>query len=246
MKKSPSKWYATWFDTPYYHILYKNRDDKEAHDFMSNLTRKLKLKKGARILDVACGRGRHSIYLNKIGFNVTGIDLSLNNIDYAKTYENDALSFLRHDMCEPLETSFDAVFNLFTSFGYFEKDEDNIKAVKAMKANMKANAYGVIDFLNINYTLQHLKPHEIKTIEGIDFEIEKWVENGYLFKRINFGVDNEKHTYTERLKCIGLNLFKSYLEQAGLQLEAAYGNYQLQRFDKLKSERLILVFNNKT
>jgi len=242
MKKSTSNWYATWFDTAYYHILYKNRDDKEAHDFMSHLTSKLELEKGARILDVACGRGRHSIYLNKIGFNVTGIDLSENSIAYAKTYENEALTFLRHDMCKPLDATFDAVFNLFTSFGYFEKDESNIKAIKAMKANMKPNAYGVIDFLNIHYTLKHLKTHEIKTVEGIDFQIEKWVENDYLYKGINFEVENKKHSYTERLKCIDLNVFKTYLEKAGLQLKATYGDYQLQPFNQNHSQRLILVF----
>lgn len=245
MKKSPPNWFATWFDTPYYHILYKNRDDKEAENFMSNLTHKLKLKKGASILDVACGRGRHSIYLNKIGFNVTGIDLSQNSIDYAKTYENDMLKFIRHDMCKPLGETFDAVFNLFTSFGYFEKDESNVQAIKAMKANMKPEAYGVIDFLNIDYALKHLKYNETKVVDGIAFDIEKWVEDDHLFKRISFEVENDKHSYTERLKCIDVNLFKSYLEKAGLELKATYGDYNLNPFDVESSERLILVFRRK-
>jgi cyclopropane fatty-acyl-phospholipid synthase-like methyltransferase len=200
MKKTTSKWYTTWFDTPYYHILYKNRDDKEAEDFMFNLTKKLSLEKNSSILDVACGRGRHSIYLNKIGYNVTGIDLSQNSIDHAKANENDTLTFIKHDMCKPLGKTFDAVFNLFTSFGYFEKDESNIQAIKAMKANMKNEAYGVIDFLNINHTLQHLKSKENKTIDGIQFDIEKWVKGDYLFKRISFEAENQTHTYTERLK----------------------------------------------
>ncbi len=245
MKKSPPNWYVTWFDTPYYHILYKNRDDKEAENFMSNLTDKLNLQKGASILDVACGRGRHSIYLNKIGFEVTGIDLSQNSVDYAKKFENDSLKFIKHDMCKPLDESFDAVFNLFTSFGYFEKDENNVQAIEAMKDNMKPNAYGVIDFLNIHYTLKHLNPNETKLVDGIEFDIEKWVEDNYLYKRISFNAENERHSYTERLKCIDLELFQSYFEEAGLKVKSIFGNYRLEPFDKNNSERLILVFTKK-
>ena len=237
-----SDWFTSWFKTPYYHILYKDRNDADAQLFMQNITEFLALPKEAHILDLPCGKGRHSIYLNKIGFDVTGIDLSQNSIDFAKQYENDTLKFKRHDMCQPLDSTFNAVFNLFTSFGYFEKDESNIQAIKAMKANMKPEAYGVIDFLNIHYTIKHLKVHEIKVVDDIEFEIEKWTENGYLFKRISFDVENEKHSYTERLKCIDLELFTSYFKKAGLLLESTYGDYSLNPFDIENSQRLILVF----
>ncbi len=242
MKQTESKWYATWFDTPFYHILYRNRDDKEAQNFMHQLTNFLNLKPHSHILDVACGRGRHAIYLNKIGYRVTGIDLSQNSIDYAKNFETEGLNFYRHDMCKPTGKSYDAVFNLFTSFGYFEKDVNNINAIKAMKANMKPNAFGVIDFLNINHTLQHLEPNDIKIVDDIEFKISKWVDNGYIFKRIKFEVDKKKHDYTERLKCIDLELFKSYFEVAGLKIKHIFGSYDLEKFDSNTSERLILVF----
>lgn len=242
MKETESEWYATWFDTPYYHILYKNRDNEEAHHFMRQLTSFLTLQTGSKILDVACGRGRHAVYLNKLGFTVTGIDLSENNIEFARQFENDNLKFLRHDMCLPLDEKFEAVLNLFTSFGYFENEEDNIKAIKAMKANMTDNAYGVIDFLNIHYTKEHLKPYEEKTIDGILFKIEKWIENGYLFKQISFKADNQEHQYTERLKCLDYKLFKSYLSEAALKIKHVFGNYNLEAFDFQKSERLILIF----
>jgi SAM-dependent methyltransferase len=242
MKKTESEWYTTWFDTPYYHILYKDRDDKEAHGFMNELTSFLSLNSKSHILDVACGRGRHAVYLNKIGYTVTGIDLSESSIKYAKQFENNDLKFIRHDMCKPLGEQFDAVFNLFTSFGYFEKEEENINAIKAMKANMKPEAYGVIDFLNINYTEKHLKSTEEKTIEGISFKIKKWIEDGYLYKKINFTADGKKHEYTERLKCLDFNLFKTYLAEAGLRIKFIFGNYNLEAFKIEKSERLILIF----
>lgn len=242
MKQTESKWYATWFDTPYYHILYRNRDDNEAHDFMRQLTKFLNLKLNSHILDIACGRGRHAIYLNKIGYRVTGIDLSQNSIDYAKAFETEGLDFVRHDMCQPMEKTYDAVFNLFTSFGYFEKDDYNINAIKAMKANMKPNAYGVIDFLNVHYTLENLKSQDVKTIDGIYFNIHKWVEKGYIFKRIQFEIEGQKHDYTERLMCIDLEMFKKYFKAADLEIKHIFGSYDLERFNPKTSERLILIF----
>lgn len=242
MKQSESKWYATWFDTPYYHVLYKNRDDEEAKGFMAKLTYFLNLKLQSHILDVACGRGRHAVYLNKMGFKVTGIDLSQNSIDYAKQFANDRLKFVRHDMCQPTGNTYDAVFNLFTSFGYFEKDQYNINAIKAMKANMKPDAYGVIDFLNVQKTRRNLKNKETKTIEGIEFEIEKWVENDYLLKKISFIANGDNHSHTEKLKCIDLELFEYYFKEVGLNIRHVFGNYDLENFNEENSDRLILIF----
>ena len=80
------KWFESWFDTPYYHLLYKHRDDKEAHKFIKNLMQFLKIDKDQNILDLACGKGRHSIFLNKLGYRVTGVDLSSQNILQAQKY----------------------------------------------------------------------------------------------------------------------------------------------------------------
>ena len=115
-----NKWYKSWFNTEYYHILYKNRSTIEAESFIKKLIKELKLKKNSSLLDLACGKGRHSIYLNKLGFKVTGVDLSSQNIAYAKKFSNKRLSFFKHDMRLPINQKFDAIFNLFTSFGYFE------------------------------------------------------------------------------------------------------------------------------
>lgn len=80
MNKDTTTWFTSWFDTPFYHILYKDRDDTEAQHFMDKLTGYLNIPEGGSILDLACGKGRHSIYLNSLGFDVTGADLSENSI----------------------------------------------------------------------------------------------------------------------------------------------------------------------
>ena len=91
-------WFANWFNSPYYHILYKNRDEKEAELFIDNLLHKLRLKKGSKLIDIACGKGRHATYFNKKGMDVVGIDLSKNSISIAKQFENPSLIFNVHDM----------------------------------------------------------------------------------------------------------------------------------------------------
>ena len=243
MQKEDTSWFASWFDSPYYHILYKDRDDSEAANFMDRLTQHLHLHPTSKILDLACGKGRHSRYLSSLGYDVTGVDLSSQSILYAKKFEKDNLIFSVHDMSLPYTVSkFDAVFNLFTSFGYFEKEEDNLKTIKAIKTNLINNGVAVIDFLNVAYVASNLVKNETKIVEGISFKIKREISNGYIKKHISFSVDNRTYNYTEKVKAIALEDFKSYFKNAGLQLKQTFGDYHLNPFDAATSERLILIF----
>ncbi len=243
MQKEKDNWYASWFNTPYYHLLYKDRGHREAAMFMNSLTNYLNLQKNDSILDLACGRGRHSKYLYKQGFDVTGIDLSEESINYAKQYEKPGLHFDVHDMCLPYPKQFDAVFNLFTSFGYFEKEEDNLRTIKAIKAELKPNGFGVIDFLNAELAIKNLIPLEKKKVGNIVFYIEKYVEENYIIKNIRFNDDGTDYHYVEKVKALTLKDFEFYFNEAGIKLKSIFGDYQLNDFDKNTSERLILIFN---
>ncbi len=245
MLKDSTMWYASWFDTPYYHILYKDRDHSKAREFMDNLTQYLNLEKGKKILDLACGKGRHSIYLNTLGYDVTGVDLSKNSIEYASQFENDTLRFSVHDMCRPYSEKFSAVFNLCTSFGYFDEEEDNLDTIKAIKSNLNELGVGVIDFMNVDFVIANLVPEEQKEIGGISFEIKRYVEWGYIVKEIRFTDKGEDFFFTERVKAITLEDFKNYFDKAGISLLDIFGNYQLQKFDKNTSPRLILLFTHR-
>lgn len=241
MAKTSGNWYTSWFDTPYYHILYKDRDYAEAEGFMDKLITKLALKKGAEILDLACGKGRHSIYLNKLGFDVTGIDLSRQSIAQAKKHEKPGLEFHVHNMCKPLSKDFDAVFNLFTSFGYFKDEEDNLETLKAIKKELKPGGYGVIDFMNVRYVEDRLVPQETKTINGITFHLKRWLEDGFIMKQIDFEDKDRRFSHIEKVKALTLSNFKTFFEKANLKLVHTFGDYQLNDFDIKSSERLILV-----
>ncbi len=243
MQKETKNWYQKWFDTPFYHILYKNRDDKEAGEFMTNLTSHFNLPSQAEILDLACGKGRHSRYLNELGFEVTGIDLSPKSIAFAKQFENETLEFKEHDMSFPYPKKFDAVFNLFTSFGYFENEEDNLKTIQAIKSELKPGGFGVIDFLNVPFITKHLVPSETRVIDGINFTINRSIQDGYILKDIQFQFENENYSFQERVKAITLSDFKEYFKQANVTLLDCFGNYQLDTYHEETSSRLILIFN---
>ena len=143
---SNKDWFVDWFDTPYYHILYQNRNDLEAKKFIQTLMGHLKL---PHLQNSRFGmwKGRHSKTLNELGYHVLGVDLSENSINEAKRLSNDTLSFRVHDMREVLVgAKFDAIFNLFTSFGYFDSNKENERMCASIAQMLLPNGKLIIDF----------------------------------------------------------------------------------------------------
>lgn len=242
MSKDTAEWYTEWFDTPFYHILYKDRDDTEAHAFMDTLTSYLNIPERGSILDLACGKGRHARYLNKIGYVVTGVDLSENNIEFAKQFENHNLHFDVHDMSKPYHKQFDAVFNLFTSFGYFDDENDNLNTIKAIKTNLNEFGFGVIDFMNSEFVIDNLVTEEVKIVDDIVFNLKRFVEDGFVVKDISFSVDGKNYNFQERVKALTLADFKTMFDDAGVFLLDVFGDYKLRKFNSKTSDRLIMIF----
>ena len=242
MTKDTKDWYSSWFDTPFYHILYKNRDNKEAHAFMENLTSYLNIPENSSILDLACGKGRHAVYLNSIGYDVTGIDLSEKSIAFAKQFKNYTLHFEVHDMRKAYPKQFNAVFNLFTSFGFFDDAKDDLNTIKSIKANLKEHGVGIIDFLNADFVINNLVKENTKTIDGIDFHLKRYVENGFIVKNISFEADGKPYNYQELVKALTLEDFKEMFAEANVQLLDVFGDYKLNKYSKHNSERLIMIF----
>jgi SAM-dependent methyltransferase len=241
-KTTTKNWFVSWFDSPYYHILYKDRNYREAQLFMDTLTHYLNLPEKAKVLDLACGKGRHSIYLNQLGFDVIGADLSENSIEEANKNANGNLHFLVHDMRESYEEKFDAIFNLFTSFGYFENEQDDLKTLVAIKESLAEYGFAVIDFMNSYQVIENLIPEETKTVDGIDFHIKRYVHDGFIIKEIDFEDKGETFHFVEKVRGYTLEDFKRLMEEAGIYLLDVFGDYKLKKFHKNTSERLIMIF----
>ncbi|MBI35808.1 MAG: SAM-dependent methyltransferase [Flavobacteriales bacterium] len=235
------EWFESWFDTKYYHILYKNRDYTEAEKFISKLIDFLNPEPDSKFVDIACGRGRHSVYINRLGYSVVGYDLSEESILEAKKHSKKDLKFYTHDMRQIFRTNyFDFALNLFTSFGYFKSKRDELNAIKASARNLKKNGILVIDFLNRYKVINELVTQETKRIDGIDFKISKEIQNNQIIKSINFSDNKKDYFFQESVKLLDLEDFNSYLENGGLKITHTFGNYNLDDFNK-NSERLILI-----
>ncbi len=211
-------WFAHWFDSPYYHTLYKNRDEKEAQVFIDNLVQHLQIPKGSTLIDIACGKGRHATYFNSLGLDVVGVDLSPNSIANATKNTNATLQFSVHDMREVYqENSFDLVTNLFTSFGYFEDNTDEQKAINAMATNLKSGGFLIIDFMNVKKVIANLVASEHKTIDGITFDITRRVVAGHILKDIAITDGEIKQHFQEKVKAITLADYSEFITTAGLE-----------------------------
>ena len=228
-----------WFDSDYYQILYKHRDYNEARNFIDNIIEYLDLKKGSKILDLACGIGRHSIYLDKIGFKVVGTDKSPNNIKIAKASQNQSLNFLQMEMIDNTNHKYDGIFNLFTSFGYVNHDY-NLKTVKNIERQLKDNGTVVVDFMNTLFVKNNLVIEETKVINDLSFKIKRRSDGKFIYKEIKFN-DKKDYFFHEKVMDLSLNDFESYLKRYNLRIIKTFGDYNLNDFDVKNSERLIMV-----
>ena len=239
------EWFAEWFDTPYYHILYKNRDVIEAKLFIKSLLNELNLPKASSVLDLACGKGRHSVTLNEFGYRVHGVDLSSQSIAHAKKFANEQLSFAVQDMRVPIEDmKFDAIFNLFTSFGYFSSKLENEKVCHAMAKMLQPGGRLVIDFMNTSKVVQNLVPKEIKNVQGIEFNIKREYSGTHIIKYIDFNDQGKQFAFREQVQAVDLKLFSELLEPYFV-IDAVFGSFELEEYIPLDSERLIIIATRK-
>lgn len=239
------QWFEEWFDTPYYHILYSNRDYKEAESFLNLLTDYLKLEKNSKIIDLACGKGRHSVYLNKLGYEVLGLDLSEQSISFDKKFENETLKFQVHDMRNKIESEpVDAVFNLFTSFGYFETEEEDRSVFRSVSDVLKDEGYFVLDFLNAEFVKNAIVPQSSVEKENIVFNINKKIEDNHIIKEIDFEDQGKNFHFFEKVKLTSAEKIQQYAEEFGFELIKRWGDYQLNDFDESSSQRCINLFKS--
>lgn len=243
-----SNWFATWFDTEYYHKLYNNRDESEAQRFISNILDYLKLPAGSKVLDIACGKGRHAKAISERGYDVVGTDLSPNSIEDANKMATDNLSFFVQDMRESFrENEFDAAFNFFTSFGYFDTEDDNHRAAKAMSDNVKTGGLLLIDFVNKAHALANIaaKQSEVQERDDLHFDIERLFTNGRYVKNITVCEKDKCMRFQESLQSLTKEDFLKYFLPLGMELETTFGDYDLNEYNEEQSPRLILLFRKK-
>ncbi len=240
----PAEWFKEWFSSPYYHLLYLHRDEKEAAAFIGHLLKYLGPVAGARMIDVACGRGRHARILASRGYDVTGIDLSFESIREAKTTESDNLHFFQHDMRLPFWINyFQYAFNFFTSFGYFRTERENYNAIRTIASSLQPGGMLMLDYLNVHYAEDHLVHITDLEIEGVNFHITKWFDETHFYKKIIVEDEKQKEplTFTEKVAKFTLGDFNDMLSFHSLQIQEVFGDYDFDSYHVKKSPRLVVI-----
>ena len=241
MPKEDKEWFEEWFDSPYYDLLYSKRNESEAAFFIDNLLNYIHLPQPCTALDLACGKGRHSVYLHQKGLNVTGLDLSKRSIDFAKQFEKEGLKFGIQDMRIPLENAqFDLIVNLFTSFGYFDDFNENIKVLKAVKQMLKPTGTFVFDYLNGDKLRHNLVNTETKSFPEADFKITRNLINGFVVKDIELKTADFTRNYQEKVRLFNVIEFGRLFKFADLHITKIAGNYQLDDYETTTSDRIII------
>lgn len=240
-------WFEEWFDSPLYEKLYANRDEAEAARLVELLEETLPLEECSKILDLGCGRGRHSINLCKKGYDVTGIDLSEEAIATAREKaEKEGLEHIRfqvRDMRDPLPQTFDAIVNLFTTFGYFESDQENASVLESVKKMLKPNGIFVLDYLNAEKVRDSYVPSEEGEFQDIQYEIKRYITDNAINKEIEFFGDKigSSKKYAERVKLYDCSWFKREMANHDLIIDKIYGDYEGHEFDPESSARLLII-----
>lgn len=245
-----AEWYEHSFGEDYL-LVYKHRDTQGARREVERMVEWLKLPQEAKVLDLCCGMGRHSMALVEAGFEVTGVDLS--EVLLREARRNDPehrVTWLQADMRKlPLTEGFDAVVNLFSSFGYFKEDHEHIQVLREIKRVLKPEGRFIIDYLNPRYTADHLVPESERVDDGQRIVERRVIQNGYVMKRIwisqadkSEGDDRgEPREYLERIKLYTAEQFTAMLGEAGLTLERIYGSHAGESYDQIMSPRMILL-----
>lgn len=237
-------WFKDWFNSPYYHKLYFKRDEKEAAAFIDKMIDHLKPPPACYMLDVACGKGRHSFQLASKGFDVTGIDLSEDSIREAKENESENLHFFLHDMRLPFWINyFDYAFNFFTSFGYFKTRREHDNSIRTIAQSIKHGGTFVLDYLNVHYAEDHLVHKADKEVDDVNYFITKWYDETHFFKKIVVEDEelDEPIEYTEKVAKFSLGDFTDMFSYQGLQIQEVFGDYLFNNYDVKKSPRMIMI-----
>ncbi len=233
-------WYESWFGTRYYASLYGHRDEMDAKAWVDLIQDRWNLEPGQRLLDLACGRGRHAKWFTVAGSDVTGVDISEESIAEATRNIPEA-NFRVQDMRDPLgHGEFDAACCLFTSLGYFRTLQDNESVFRAVFEALRPGGRFVLDFMNSQVVLRDLVAHETIVRDAVRFTIDRRLENDILVKTIQVEDKGCISHFEERVQTLRTEDLVAMANNVGFLIEDRTDGPDPRPFDPNDSERFVL------
>ncbi|MFH1862081.1 MAG: class I SAM-dependent methyltransferase [bacterium] len=242
---SNSPWYQSWFGADYLQV-YQHRSQQEAAATIDWLLTEVGLESPARVLDVACGSGRHSLQLAERGFAAYGFDLSWQLLTQAVVQGSHPRFYrVRGDMKRlPFRSgSMALVLSLFTSFGYFETQEEDRFVIREIVRLLEAGGTFVLDFLNSALIAKELVPEGETDFNGKRVSIFKWVDEprNRIEKRILIQEPNgAKREYRESVYLYSFSELQEILKNSGITVRSVFGDYAGGVYSS-QSPRIILI-----
>ncbi|HED11150.1 MAG TPA: class I SAM-dependent methyltransferase [Caldithrix abyssi] len=220
-------WYKEWFGEDYLTV-YKHRDNSDARRLTALILRHCPVGSGGKVLDLACGNGRHSFLLARHFSTVIGLDLSAHLLRVAQNSRKSSACpcFVRGDMrLLPFKSGFDLVASLFTSFGYFDDDAQHRQVAGEIARVLRPGAYFVIDYFNAAYVRDHLVAEGERVIEGRIIREKRWIEGGRVNKKILIEKDGRIKSFLESVRMFSGQELVNLFTAAGIETQHMFGDY---------------------
>lgn len=238
-----SEWFEEWFGEDYV-ALYPHRNEAEAERAVALIARTIGTRPVRRVLDLACGSGRHARYLGEKWWT-SGIDLSevllgiaRRNDTPAKLVRGDIRAFPYRD------SAFDLVVNLFTSFGYFETDLEHELVIRDLARVIAPHGTFVLDYLNAEAVREQLVPHDERIIGERVVEQRREITDAGRFVVKHISLKKEGREFVERVRLFTRRELEEMLDRAGFRIETAYGDYGGESLTETSPRVILLARRN--
>ncbi|MBD3384352.1 methyltransferase domain-containing protein [candidate division KSB1 bacterium] len=244
-KERDKPWYERSFRQDYLTI-YSHRDFSEAKKHIDLFEEIIPVRRGMTILDLGCGFGRHTLELSRRHYRAVGLDLSdyllKHAMEQSKT-ENSLVRFVLADMrAIPFIGCFDAILNIFTSFGYFDTDEENFQVIRQAFNALNEKGWLFFDYMNTERVLSELEPKSETNRNGMHIIQERAYkpDTKRIEKTITVSDKLGLRSYRESVRAYSRRELYHFFEQAGFSCKYELGDYKGRPFD-VKSARLVMI-----